>query len=368
MKVRLVTSLREFDALAPIWREVTETGGQTSPFLSHDWFACCWRTAGPKRQREGWIIEDAAGPVGLIPLVRWKSHVRGLPVRMMGFLDSPDTPFTDFPVAGPVDAVIRTFLESLRARRDWDVFTLPKLPVHSSTLKALETSLARQFPWRVARREQSPYLTIQGSWEEFLRSKTQRFRKTCRNIENRLRQGREVVVEEYQQVDPDDPVFAEVLGVSRQSWKAAPALAMATMEGMPRFFRELTRRASEKGWLHLWILRLDGRAVATEYQIGENGRLYALRADFDHAIANLSPGSYLNLRIIRSLFERRGVYEYNMGTGTNPYKLRWATGTHETQTLQVYAPTMYGRLLHAIETRLVPFARQWRARVKGQCP
>ena len=39
MRVRLATSLREFDALAPVWRELTRESGQTSPFLSHDWFA-----------------------------------------------------------------------------------------------------------------------------------------------------------------------------------------------------------------------------------------------------------------------------------------------------------------------------------------
>ncbi len=366
MKVRLVTSLREFDALAPIWREVTEEGGQTSPFLSHDWFACCWRTAGPNRHREVWLLEDAAGPGALIPLVRWKAKVRGLPVRIAGFLDSPDSPFVEFPVAGMLDEVIRTFLGSLRERRDWDALSLPKLPAQSRTLKALEAALPEHFPWRVAGREHSPYLAISESWEEFFRNKTQRFRKTCRNIENRLPRGGTVTVEEHREVDPDGPVFAEVLEVSRQSWKGVRGVAMATMKGMPRFFHEFTRRASANGWLRLWILRLDGRAVATEYQIGANGCLHALRADFDSALAELSPGAYLNLRIIRSLFEQPGVQEYNMGPGANPYKLRWATGVHETVDLQAYAPSRYGRLLRTVETRLVPFARRWRERVRAR--
>ncbi len=138
---------------------------------------------------------------------------------------------------------------------------------------------------------------------------------------------------------------------------------MATMQGMPRFFRELTRRASANGWLHLWILRLDGQAVATEYQIGANGRLHALRADFDAALADLSPGAFLNIRIIESLFGRRDVHEYDMGPVASEYKLRWAVGTHETLTFELYAPSAYGRLLHGMETRWVPLARRWRDRV-----
>jgi CelD/BcsL family acetyltransferase involved in cellulose biosynthesis len=363
MKVRLVTSLREFDALALIWEEVTQESGQASPFLSHDWFACCWRTAGPERQREVGLVEDASGPGALLPLMRWKARVRGLPVRMVGLLDSPDTPFADFPVAGAFEEVIGTFLDSLRERRDWDVLSLQKLPVHSRTVRALQAALLGQFPWRELGREHSPYLTISESWEEFFRQKTQRFRKTYRNIENRIQRDGAVTVEEHREVDPDGPVFAEALEVSRQSWKGPRTLAMATMQGMPRFFRELTQRASAKGWLHLWILRLNGRAVATEYQIGANGSLHDLRADFDSALADLSPGTCLSLRIIRSLFEQRSVREYDMGPGANPYKLRCATGVHETLALEVYARTAYGRLLHGIETHLVPVARRWRERV-----
>ncbi len=366
MKIELVTSLREFDALASIWRDVTKDGGQNSPFLSHDWFACCWRTAGPNRRREVWLLEDSAGPVALIPLVRWKTRIRGVPVRMVGFLDSPDTPFADFPVAGALDEAIGAFLALLQSRRDWDVLSLPKLPAHSRTYKALEAAFAGQLRWRVAGRQYSPHLAISERWEEFFGHKPPRFREACRDIENRLQQSGAVTVEEHREVDPRSPIFAEVLEVSGRSWRGLRGPTRATREAMPRFYHELTQRASANGWLHLWILRLDGRAVATEYQIGANGHLHALRADFESALPDLSPGACLNLEIVRSLFERGGVHEYNMGPGLNDDKLRWATGTHELRDLQIYAPTLCGRLLYGIETRLVPLARQVRAQVIGQ--
>lgn len=368
MKLRVVTSLREFDALAPVWAEVMRAAGVTSPFLSHDWFACCWRTAGPNRRRELWILEDDVAPLALIPLVRWRARMHGLPVRVLEFLDSPDTPFADFVVTRGLDEIVQAFLERLCARRDWDVLSLRKLPSHSTTLPVLAAHLGGRFPWRLAGTESCPYVALAGTWQQFLGEKSQRFRKTCRNIENRLHRGGTVTIEEHCDVDPAGPVFAEVMEVSAQSWKAPRGLAMATMQGMPRFFRELTQRASVNGWLHLWILRLDGRAVATEYQIGENGCLHALRADYDASLAELSPGAYLNQQIIRTLFERRGgVREYDMGPGDNDYKLRWATGAHDVVNLQVYAPGWYGRLLHGIDTGLIPFARRVRARIRERC-
>lgn len=367
MNVRFVTSLREFDALAPSWSTVTREGGQRSPFLSHDWFACCWRTAGPNRRREVWVLEDGVGPAGLVPLLRYNGKLRGLPVRMLRFLDAPDTPFADFPMARGTEDVITTFLDTLRHRTDWDVLSFTNVPVESPTFKALTAALPGQFPWRVRSTEQSPYLRVTGTWEDFLHSKSQRFRKTLRNVENRLARSGRVTVEEHTQVDPGGRIFAEVMEVSRQSWKGVRGVAMATMLGMPRFFTELTERASSRGWLHLWILRMDGRPVATEYQIGANGCVNALRADFDSSLAELSPGTYLNMCIIRTLFDREGIEEYNMGPGSNEYKYRWASDTHESAALEIYAPTTYGRILHALETRLVPAARRWRAQLRGEC-
>jgi CelD/BcsL family acetyltransferase involved in cellulose biosynthesis len=364
MKIRLVTSLHEFDALAPIWGQVAKAGNHVSPFLAHDWFACCWRAAGPNRRREAWLFENAAGPVALLPLVLEKRRIRGLPCRVLTLMDSPDTAVTDFPVAGRREDVIAALVSTLRERRDWDLLSLTKLPAAGATAQALLSTLSGQLPWRIAGSERSPYVALGGTWEAFLRDKTQRFRKTVRNVENRLQRMGKLTVEEHREVDPEGPIFADLMEVSNLSWKGPRGLAIATMYGMQRFFRELTRRASANGWLHLWILRLDGRAVATEYQLAGGGSMHALRADFDAALREVSPGTYLNAAMIHSLFERSDFEEYDMGPGTNEYKLRWATGAHELLALQVYAPTAYGRFLHQLETRMIPLARRWRAQLR----
>jgi CelD/BcsL family acetyltransferase involved in cellulose biosynthesis len=363
MKIRLVTSLREFDALAPIWAEVAEAGNHVSPFLAHDWFACCWRAAGPNRRREAWLFEDSAGPLAVLPLVLEKTRIRGLPCRVLTFMDSPDTAITDFPVARRLEDVIAVLVSTLRTRRDWDVLSLTKMPAAGGTAKALCSALAGQLPWRIAGSERSPYVALGGTWEAFFRDKTQRFRKTVRNVENRLQRMGKVTVEEHRTVDPEGPIFAELMEVSNLSWKGPRGLAIATMNGMQRFFRELTSRASANGWLHLWILRLDGRAVATEYQLAAGGSVHALRADFDAALRDVSPGTYLNAAMIQSLFERSDLEEYDMGPGANEYKLRWATAAHELLALQVYASTPYGRFLHRLETRMIPLARRWRVQL-----
>lgn len=361
MKIRCVNDLAAFEALGAVWTAVAGESGQTSPFHSHDWFLCCWRSAAPGRQPEALVVEDATGPVGLVPLVRWNGDLHGIPARFVGMLDAPDTPFVDWLSVGPPQPVIEAVMKDLARREDWDVLALNGLPATSATLKALESWLPGRFRWHRTGVLRSPYVVVSGSWDEFWSRKSQRFKKTIRNVANRLAKAGAVTIEEHRDVRPDGPFFAELLDLSRRSWKAPRQVAIATMPRMPEFFADLTRRASVRGWLRLWILRLEGRAVATEYQLEDGGRVHALRAEFDGSLPEeLSPGTHLNAEIARTLFGRPGVHEYDMGPGENEYKARWASDAHETVTLRIYRPGAYGAALYALEARAVPALKRLR--------
>lgn len=359
MKVRRIESRQDFEALAPVWTELAREAGHASPFLSHDWFSCCWEVGTPSRRAEALVVDDAAGPVAMVPLARWRSALHRAPVRVLGMLTAPDTAFTDWLITGRPEPVVEAVLNELDRRKDWDVLDLSALPVDSPTVKALETTLPGRFRWECGATLRSPHVTIAGTWDAYWTAKSQRFKKTIRSVRNRLGKAGAVSIDEYREVSVDSPVFGELLDVSRRSWKAGEGVAIATMPGMPAFFAALTERASRRGWLRVWILRLDGRAVATEYQLEADGRVHALRADFDAGLPEeLSPGSHLSYEILRSLFRRDSVHEYDMGPGENPYKARWASGARETIQLRVFRRGLYGTMLHGLETRAVPALRR----------
>jgi CelD/BcsL family acetyltransferase involved in cellulose biosynthesis len=358
LRVRRVERFEDFVRLADLWHQVASVSGQASPFLSHDWFTCCWHAAGPGCRPEILVVEDAGHAVGLAPLMRSTGRVHGLPARVVGFLETVDTPVSDMLIAGSPHSVVEAALDHLRERRDWDVLRFQKLPVGSAVLKALESALAARLRWQPRAPLGSPYLAVGGDWKTFYASTSQRFKKTARNIRNRLERAGRVSIEEHRAVDPEGPLFAEMLELTGRSWKAERRLAIATMPRMREFFGELTRRATANGWLSLWLLRLDGRPIATEYQIVHSTTAHALRADFDLAFRDLSPGSALNYAIAEALFNRSSIHEYNMGPGLNDYKLRWATGLHETGGVTAFHPGPYGRALAAVENALVPAVRR----------
>jgi CelD/BcsL family acetyltransferase involved in cellulose biosynthesis len=362
-QVRRLTTDAELQALSSVWSELGEQDAHPTPFASHDWFECC-RVAAATPDVEVLQLEDAGVPACLIPLHRRTVRHRGLPCRYLSLLDCPDSPFGDLVPAGGGQPLLATLLDHLTARSDWDVLELGRLPVESPTLKVFESELEGRLHYRRAGSEMSPYLAIDGSWQAFYSSRSQRFKKTIRNIQNRLSRLGDISVEEHRTMDPRGRLLEELIDLTGRSWKADRGVAIATMPRMREFFSELSRRAAEHGWLSLWLLRLDGRAIAMEYQLHANGVAYGLRADYDLAYAAASPGSSLNFEIARALFERGDVREYHMGPGLNEYKMRWASGTHETVRLHVYRPGVYPTLLHLVETRVVPVGRRIRGRLR----
>lgn len=357
LRARRIDDRAGFDDLRSAWEDMAAESGRASPFLSHDWFACCWGAVGPGHHPEVLVIEDAAGPRALLPLMRWRDSVHGLPVRRLGFLHCPDTPMTDLlTTLSPADT-IEALLRHLRDRSDWDALDLQKVPGDSPILPALESALAGRLHGQRVGTLASPHLSVTDSWATFYGSRSPRFKKTCRNIQNRIERAGRVAVEEHRAVDPDGALIEEVIDLSRQSWKADRGVAIATMPQMAEFFRDLTRRASKRGWLSLWVLRLDGQALAMEYQLGDGHTVHALRADYHMAFRDLSPGSALSFAIARALFDRPNVREYCMGPGLNEYKTRWATGVSETVQLRAFRPSAYGHTFRILTTRVVPAAR-----------
>jgi hypothetical protein len=363
MKIRTVTSLREFDDLAKVWREVVETGNQSSAMVTHEWFATCWRTAGPGRARELWIVEDAAGPLALVPLLRARTRYRGLPTRVVQLMHAPEYPNADLPVARDVDAVMNAVTDRLGSRRDWDIFLLPGLSAHSGLWKAFESAAGGRFTHRIGR-VNVPYLPL---WPRDAALGTTLDALRAAAASTIAGSGDALVVEEHRDIDPRGPLFEEIMSVVHTRSQGPSILSAPTAEEVRRFFRELTVRAVAQGWLRLWVLRFEGRMVETEYQIASHGTVRALRRDGDQGPAGFRVGDVLSLKILEALVTRSPARTYfgtarSLGTAG-----RSACHSEEALFVEIFADRSYQRLMHRIETGVASFARRLGGQRGSQC-
>jgi hypothetical protein len=353
LRVRRIDEARDFMALAPLWSRLTNDGKQPSPFLSYDWFWCCWHGVWPRCRPEILVIEEGETLVAIIPLMRWKERLHGLPVRCVGFLEYPNTPMADLLTIAEHSLVIEMLLDHLASRSDWDMVCLQKLSKSSPTLKALEGILPGRFAWHCAGDLFPPYLIIEGAWKSFYDALRPSVRSHYEKIQEELDCAGELRLEEHHVVDPSGPFFQEAIDLLYQGSQREWGVANGMVPRLPEFCSELTRRASKNAWLSLWLLRLNGHVIAMEYQLQADGKVQVLWVADDPEYRQFLPGSVLQLAALQALFERGCIHEYSLGPGVKEARLPWHTGTHEMVHLKFYRPGLYPRLLYRLETAVL---------------
>lgn len=360
LTVAEVRDVETFQALEESWDSCAAEDAGGGFFSSHAWFSCCIRSFGQGKQLRILVLRAGGRVVAIAPLwqeIRVRRRVR---VRTVAFIDTPESQRTDFIVATPDrQGVMRAILDVLLAPAGpgWDLLELTRWPEASPNVAALGGELRRR---EIQHSESTsallPFIRATGTWDAFLQSKSAKFRKTHRNISNRVE--RLPGVRLLRLTEPASlPLFDKLIEVSLKSWKQEAGISMSAETARGRFFQCVTTAAARRGaWLG-WILEADGRQIAMEYDLVSDGVVYAIRSDFDAAYAAYSPGAYLEQQIIKAVFDL-GYREYNAGPGVDGYKLRWTDETRRNLTVTAYNRTVRGRTLGGVETVIVPAARR----------
>ena len=109
--------------------------------------------------------------------------------------------------------------------------------------------------------------------------------------------------------------------------------------------------------LNIWILNLNNQPIAYEYHLTYKGKVHALRSSFDKNFKGLSPGSFLDYQIIKQLYQRGDICEYDMGGNADFYKLRWTKHYRKHQTVYIFRKEIYSRILYFLDNKLTPLLR-----------
>lgn len=366
---RVIRDRAAFAAFRDEWTRssVDDPRAHQSIFGSHEWFDAALE----------WFPEDAAleilchvppaRPATILPLARRRVSLRGVDFRELAFIAVPDTAWCDaIGREADSDAACEALVDMLMQLEPWDVMRLDKLAVDSVVATRLARCLARRgFIVTSAVTTRNPCVSLTGTWSAYLASRSRSFKKALNLANNRLGKVGEI---EIARIDADaseasiDARLADAITVSAASWKRDTGNTL-DRPGPQAFIRRLSAHARARRWLSLWTLAIDGRPLATEYQLIANGIVYALRSDFDPAFEEASPGTHLNRTMLERLFDA-GLVRYSMGPGENPYKLRWSDGDEAVVSLVVYGKTLRGRALAVVDRTIRP----WVARMRDGWP
>jgi CelD/BcsL family acetyltransferase involved in cellulose biosynthesis len=367
LRVTTVTTDAGFGSLKAAWNVVASRSAAPSIFLSHEWFDAAWAWRRLNSTLLLHVVRRGESVIGILPLIR--AHGPSNRARRLELLTVPDTQLSDLIAAcGDLAQVAEALAVELSSRRDWDVLDLSYLSAQSGSILAFCPAVAK----RGLRPSESDaglnrFISLNGTWVDYYSKRSRRLKKANNLAANRLKKAGNVRVEWLRPDTCDDSQLGRAvdtaIDISGCSWKRLTGNSL-DQPGPQAFILRLSEAARELGWLSIWLMHLDGRPVAMEYQLIDGINVHALRSDFAEGLEEISPGSYLFRHLLQSCYGQ-GFDRYYMGPGDNSYKLRWTDQGEPLRRVIVYNRTLRGRLAWLREAVVKPVLRAARDRISS---
>jgi len=292
------------------WAELTQRVNAV-PWLSPGWIAAWWDAFG-KGTLQLLAVRRAGGLVGLLPV-----RVTG------GALASPTNCHT--PHFGVVadDARARQALAQALfaggARKVSLCFLSPEDPFLAACTQA---ALSAGY-WPLVRdHERSPYLLLQGQWQDYYERLGGGLKRAMKKAANRLNKEGELWLDVQDGKTELPCLLEEGFRIEASGWKGQEASAIASRPETRHFYTQAARWASEQGLLRLLFLRCQGRAIAFEFCLEKDGVLYLLKSGYDEAFHYYGPGNLLHRELLRRAFAT-DVKRVEFLGSDEPWKLGW---------------------------------------------
>ncbi|MCJ7508820.1 MAG: GNAT family N-acetyltransferase [candidate division Zixibacteria bacterium] len=329
-----------------------EKSQSDSPFLTFEWLVCWWKSYSSGKNLFVLLVKENEEIFALAPLMIERVLFRGLPVRKLCFMADGNSLLVDFILTNKKEECVKNILDFVfQKKAQWDVLALENLSVDCDTFKILVNLLKDDpFLYGIASGSPLPYIEINSDWESFFATRPKKFREVTRNKQNRLKKIGEVEFERYEKLTPE--LLPILFDIGTKSWKNKKKKAISSTEDKRDFFECLSQTASQKGWLLVWLLKLNKKPIAYEYHLKYKNEVWGLRSEYDETYQEAGPGTVLDRHIVEQIF-KSGFKGYDLGWGADFYKLRWTEEIKRHKSLLVFKDNFYGKMLYIIEFKFV---------------
>jgi CelD/BcsL family acetyltransferase involved in cellulose biosynthesis len=210
----------------------------------------------------------------------------------------------------------------------------------------------------------SPYVQVAGrGWDEYEQSLSRKFRKELSRMQRRLDELGSVTFE-LTCAGPSEleSLLSDGLRLESSGWKREQGTAITSSPQTLAFYEAIARWCTDRGWLRMAFLRLDGRAIAFDLCLEKARVMYVLKGGYDPDYRRFGPGALLTLASLRHAF-RHQLESYELLGDDAPYKLEWTQTVRERVRFQAFSQSLAGRLDHMAWSHGRPAVHRLRAAI-----
>ncbi len=376
LQVKCLTSIAELTAISQEWDQLLANSPNDSYSLSWSWISA-WMTVFLEQQNPLCLaVYDNGKLVGLAPF--WVATVKRFPVgqvKVLRFLGSEEVSgdHLDIVVARKNSkAVLTAIWEHLFGvlRNCWDIWEYHYVPVGSNNLQAmLEWTRrdARCLSFAIDGLTVCPYISLPGSWDEYLASISRSSRGNLKSSTELLNQAGQITLRECNSTDSLPEFLNTHIALHRKSWQDRGESGSFATDQFRRFHFAFAQELLRTGRLLLLTMELNGQPIASLYAFEYNKTMHYYLMGVDRsAVPKAGIGRVVLGHAVKASIER-GCQVFDMLRGFEEYKYYWTDRERHEVVVTLHNRTwksiafLVAQSLARLARQLVKFARALKA-------
>jgi len=349
--IQLIAEAEGFRRLGPEWDELLSSSPSESVFLTWEWMFTWWKHLSGRRRLSILAVRSAGELIAIAPLaLRPPDYRRLTPFSSLEFLGTG--------IAGSdyLDLIVRAGREqdALPALADYlargtTMLDLAQIRRGSSLALDLAGRIkGRGWGLSEATTAVCPYIDLSGqTWPSYLAGLGPAHRANLNRRLRNLTRSSELLFTEARSEEERREFLGHLIvlhNLRRRELGGSETFHTPRLVGFHEEFSALARR---RGWLRLYLLRLDQRPVAALYGFRYGRTFYFYQSGFDPAHGKQSVGLVAMGLTIRNALED-GAAEFDLLHGDEKYKSLWARQRREIGRLEIYPPSARGAIQRGV--------------------
>lgn len=376
LKLEIISSESGFDAIAEEWNSLVDVA-DVHIFQTFEWQRIWWKIFGGNNRLHILLFRDQERLVGIMPTFLDYYRLLDLPIyRCLRFIGSRiikpekgsvpvDLAFSDYlsVIAHPdyereVNRTLENYLKTNRSL--YNEIILEEVPENSSLLSFVLAEMEESPEWQCTIKEASvcPQIEFPESWDELLSDLSSNARYQIRRDIRRVSEDKIFELQTAQSREEVQQAFENLVEFHQRRWHNLGQPGIFADKRILKFFREITMKFHEKGWLSFRSLTAEGNCVAVDLLFKFKGTLYMIQRGFDDSseFNQYGPGNVLLYCVIKEAIQG-DFNRYDFLRGEESYKLRTANRTPQNREIMIQKQSGSGKSDSGINRYVRGYAR-----------
>jgi CelD/BcsL family acetyltransferase involved in cellulose biosynthesis len=338
--------------LSPGWSALVARTGM-NPSLDPRWLAASLSSHSLPGTIHVAALLEGDELIGALPFRCHTVQMHGIPLNAVDVCSNVVSYHADLTATRGHERLLKDALDFAH-RGKWDVLHFANATDDGAVPGAL-AALTDRHAWTVIDEvgESSPYVRIESSWDDFLKTRSKKLRANITRSVRRMKECGETAMLWFDGTADSAPLLDYIMEIEKRSWKfdAGTAILPGNTEG--EYHRRLLPALVEMDALFANVLMVHDKPAAYVLGCRHNGWIGQLKTSFDSSLQDA--GSRVIDESLRKAFEVSAqIYDF-LGAAT-PHKLKWTDNVRSHRNYWIYSSRVRARLVATAKR----FARRMR--------